>query len=658
MPSLVADFIINPVIRQARRLSERATNRDQIQVQPQSRQSQDPPIIDPNCAQPSTPQPTTTATTRAPSSADIVIAEENEEEHGDTVGDLPSFRHPSDSDAPNGLSSSPSQQQTRDQPLGSAPTLATMAANVPKDPRHSLPEDDGMGSLRKRLITIQAQTISPEDKARLMHETLMENYRLSQTALGIAPRAHAAAPRAPVTAGEAWERAVPAGALEALKFWQSSANDAASPDSFLLSPDDIKPTFVPAKQPKGGLPPNDDDTAAANTPESARPLGCQHYRRNVKLQCSTCAKWYTCRFCHDAAENHELIRKDTKNMLCMLCACPQKAAESCVNCGVPAARYFCGICKLWDDHPNKNIYHCNDCGICRRGQGLGKDFFHCKKCCACISISIKDTHKCIERSTDCDCPICGEYMFTSPKPVVFMQCGHSIHGRCYEEHMRRSYKCPICNKSLLNMETQFRQLELEILAQPMPQEFRDTKAVVLCNDCSGKSTVPYHWLGLKCAICSSYNTVELRMSAPRQWSTNPDASPPLSPPTGPVAPVEMQGTAGTPAVPIARHRRFSSLAVPQGPGGGGAHRGPLDDRMARSSSPMRHRPPPGVVAGVIPDGFGPQIEEAEDSDEDILSFWNSRTDESEEESASDEGDMMTESEEEDDDNDIMLIGHR
>jgi zinc ribbon protein/RING finger family protein len=252
-------------------------------------------------------------------------------------------------------------------------------------------------------------------------------------------------------------------------------------------------------------------------------------------------------------------------------------------------------------------------------------------------------------------------MFTSPKPVVFMQCGHSIHGRCYEEHMRRSYKCPICNKSLLNMETQFRQLELEILAQPMPQEFRDTKAVVLCNDCSGKSTVPYHWLGLKCAICSSYNTVELRMSAPRQWSTNPDAPPPLSPPAGPVVPAEMQGGgAGTAAVPIARHRRFSSLAVPQAAGGGGAHRGPLDDRMARSSSPMRHRPPPGVVSGVIPDGIGHQHEEAEDSDEDILSFWNSRTDESEEESASDEGDAMTESDEEDDDddNDIMLIGHR
>jgi hypothetical protein len=40
-----------------------------------------------------------------------------------------------------------------------------------------------------------------------------------------------------------------------------------------------------------------------------------------------------------------------------------------------------GQCKLWDDDPEKSIYHCNDCGICRIGQGLGKDFFHCKVGC-------------------------------------------------------------------------------------------------------------------------------------------------------------------------------------------------------------------------------------------------------------------------------------
>jgi uncharacterized CHY-type Zn-finger protein len=96
------------------------------------------------------------------------------------------------------------------------------------------------------------------------------------------------------------------------------------------------------------------------------------------LQCHTCKRWYTCRFCHDQAEDHSLERRKTENMLCMLCTLPQPAAQWCKGCGECAASYFCGVCKLWDNDSAKSIYHCDDCGICRIGQGLGKDFFHCK----------------------------------------------------------------------------------------------------------------------------------------------------------------------------------------------------------------------------------------------------------------------------------------
>ncbi|KAK0740993.1 zinc-ribbon-domain-containing protein, partial [Schizothecium vesticola] len=228
-------------------------------------------------------------------------------------------------------------------------------------------------------------------------------------------------------------------------------------------------------------------------------LGCEHYRRNVKMQCATCERWYTCRFCHDAHEDHVLPRTETKHMLCMLCGCPQKASDTCVGCGHSAANYFCGVCKLWNDDPNKSIYHCSDCGLCRVGQGLGRDFFHCKKCMACISLA--GGHKCIERSVDCDCPICGDYLFNSPKSVVFMQCGHSIHKTCFYEHMQTSYKCPLCSKSCVNMETQFRNYDMAILSQPMPPEYLDARAIISCNDCSAKSQTTYHWLGLKCSLC-------------------------------------------------------------------------------------------------------------------------------------------------------------
>lgn len=181
-------------------------------------------------------------------------------------------------------------------------------------------------------------------------------------------------------------------------------------------------------------------------------------------------------------------------MLCVLCGYAQPVGEDCTNCGQRTACYYCGVCKLWDDDNTRTIYHCNDCGICRIGRGLGKDFYHCNTCGVCMSISIADSHRCIERSTDCDCPICGDYMFTSPLTVVFMQCGHSIHLTCYYAHMQSSYKCPICSRSIINMEVQFRKLDQSIESQPMPPEHQDTKALVYCNDCRAKSSVQYHWL--------------------------------------------------------------------------------------------------------------------------------------------------------------------
>lgn len=110
-------------------------------------------------------------------------------------------------------------------------------------------------------------------------------------------------------------------------------------------------------------------------------------------------------------------RHETKNMLCMLCLHLQPAAQHCRQCHQQMARYYCDKCKLWDNDPRKAIYHCDDCGICR--QGKQEDFFHCKKCNICMVKSMTD-HKCIERNLECDCPICGEYMFTSTTTVIFM----------------------------------------------------------------------------------------------------------------------------------------------------------------------------------------------------------------------------------------------
>ena len=149
-------------------------------------------------------------------------------------------------------------------------------------------------------------------------------------------------------------------------------------------------------------------------------MGCKHYRRKVKLEANCCKTIFPCRFCHDEACDHGIVRHETKNMLCMLCMTLQPAAKTCCKCGVDVAAYYCDKCKLWDDDPKKSIYHCDDCGICRQGKGLNDDYFHCKKCNICMVMGMKGKHRCIERNLESDCPICGEYMFTSTTTVVFM----------------------------------------------------------------------------------------------------------------------------------------------------------------------------------------------------------------------------------------------
>lgn len=256
------------------------------------------------------------------------------------------------------------------------------------------------------------------------------------------------------------------------------------------------------------------------TEEDCQPLyhspnvfGCTHYQRNCKIECPTCRQWFVCRFCHDASINtHKLVRSNVTHILCMFCGTPQEPdSNDCVNCDQELAQYFCRKCVLYDNDPTKDIYHCDKCGICRLGLGLGMDYFHCDTCNICLLVELKSKHKCVANNTHSNCPICNEYMFTLVKKVVFMRCGHLIHQECYDDMVNHSYKCPICKKTVANVEPQFRILDLEIANQPLPAPYNQWRCIVSCNDCNGKSNVPYHVLGLRCNYCRSYNTNQLRL---------------------------------------------------------------------------------------------------------------------------------------------------
>lgn len=223
----------------------------------------------------------------------------------------------------------------------------------------NLPEDDGMRDLRAQLHKIREMALSSEEKAKAMHELMMADYKAFKD-LSTSNETERVdfQPQSPTMLAVPEER-------------HRSPSPGTAAAAYNLQEADLHPTYRPPTPPVEGQQDADEEE-----PEPV--LGCKHYMRNVKVQCSDCLRWYTCRHCHDEVEKHNLVRKEIKNMLCMLCDTPQPAAEYCRKCHELTAVYFCDICKLWDNDSRRRIYHCLDCGICRVGEGIGKDYVHCK----------------------------------------------------------------------------------------------------------------------------------------------------------------------------------------------------------------------------------------------------------------------------------------
>eukprot|EP00250_Pteridium_aquilinum_P020435 c24812_g2_i1 orf=723-3299(-) len=234
--------------------------------------------------------------------------------------------------------------------------------------------------------------------------------------------------------------------------------------------------------------------------------GCEHYKRNCKIRAACCGILFPCRFCHDKVSDHTMDRQATQEMMCMKCLEVQPVAQYCAtpSCdGFCMAKYFCSICKLFDD--KRDIYHCPSCNLCRVGKGLGVDFFHCMTCNACMSTSLT-SHKCREKGLESNCPICHDFLFTSHTPVKALSCGHFMHSACYRAYTYSHYTCPICSKSLGDMAVYFGMLDALLASEQLPEEYRDRQQDILCNDCEGKGKAPFHWLYHKCQKCGSYNT--------------------------------------------------------------------------------------------------------------------------------------------------------
>jgi len=250
-------------------------------------------------------------------------------------------------------------------------------------------------------------------------------------------------------------------------------------------------------------------------------LGCPHYARSCKLRHPSSGRLYTCRLCCDQERENPLSEEDSNldryavtEVYCMKCSTLQPANDSCTNpkCesqGSAFAKYHCKICNLYDDEPNKNIFHCPYCNVCKIGKGLGIDYRHCMQCNACVSLD-DDDHRCIPQRLQSSCPICHESMFESTEPLRGLKCGHVMHLSCFGKYVRGgAYTCPLCKKSMEDMKEYFSMLDAAVRMQPMPVAYHATKSNISCQDCSKTSQVPYHFVGCKCLHCGSYNTREL-----------------------------------------------------------------------------------------------------------------------------------------------------
>ena len=71
-----------------------------------------------------------------------------------------------------------------------------------------------------------------------------------------------------------------------------------------------------------------------------------------------------------------------------------------------------------------------------------------------------------------------------------------------------SFRCPTCQKTMVDLSTYWQSLDNEINNVQMPQEYINEKRNIICNDCRMESVVGFHVLGLKCQNleCGSYNT--------------------------------------------------------------------------------------------------------------------------------------------------------
>jgi ribosomal protein S27E len=97
--------------------------------------------------------------------------------------------------------------------------------------------------------------------------------------------------------------------------------------------------------------------------------------------------------------------------------------------------------------------------------------------------NMEGNHKCTNRRTDYDCPVCMANLHSSRDASLFMRCGHSMHSKCYNNYLRTNIACPLCRKSIIDPKLIEAHYDMEFASIVMPTEYRNMYMKIMCNDC-------------------------------------------------------------------------------------------------------------------------------------------------------------------------------
>jgi RING finger/CHY zinc finger protein 1 len=294
---------------------------------------------------------------------------------------------------------------------------------------------------------------------------------------------------------------------------------------------------------------------------------CEHYNKKCyKFYFECCNIYDPCIRCH---KERRLIDNDSmgcndnsivvNKITCSECDYEQTLSEFCSNCSIKFSNNYCKICKIYTE---KNITHCDYCGICRVGNK--EDLFHCLNCNGCFFSKNKQNHKCTVNLQEETCSVCNESTFNYNSNISIPDCNHPIHTKCLEKSLEHNqYKCSRCKKSIVDMSDQWNLIRFNIANTPLPRNiipiipndvvdspygkfkilekefinnvvlckgiFVDWKLKtntyvigilneelltkknikeIYCNDCCKKSNGEFHFYGIECKFCGSFNTQE------------------------------------------------------------------------------------------------------------------------------------------------------